>query len=613
MGSNARNTTSVGSSRVGTQTPKAAPQTAMPTMTGRSQQQRPSPAPEANKMYPQFNIPPPANDRTVSENRSNSIMHEPRQGSFQERIEKILGPRDSPVSVTKHVPNNHSLEPRQSRTEPVQDQQPVEFDIKIDKQSSSSSANDAAQPPTSAGRNAEEVIEEAVEEAVEDVIEDAIEDAESPIVDERDDDTVKTVLPDDHPIEWLAEAKKIYHSSLPPFVTKQKLGVRRMVELPLIEGQKYAGKTEVVYRLWNSSHTFASIDKDGQRFIVRVFRGGSTPYRPWLGPETGFSETALAYSKQVPRSLQGKRLSLPKGWALKEDDERDDDDYSTASLRKWFQMRRRQRLNYDLNEEEEDADEDPFQEGVGQVRERVRSGRSSIEGDDAGSDPGKQPLDSDRSTAQPPSQLINAVKKSLRLPKEHDVLQQPKPIKRRSIGGRAVNNESEENKRQKHKAVFSSDSEHSVPNKRIKTIKAVSHRQLPEPAHLVSQIPNHEPRPLDMQTLSPYKQSHTTLRIALIPYPLQSAVQRLRSCMTVATFFTTVIGVSGYKGNREKVFGISASFDCKADDDADKSMGIREEWVDSYDLFLETGDGAESWKGDGGKCGVAVKLLVAEK
>ena len=559
-------------------------------------------------MYPQFNIPPPANDRTVSENRSNSIMHEPRQGSFKERIEESIGPRNYPVSVTKHVPNNDSLEPHQRRTDPVQDQPPVETEIEIDKQSPSSSANDAAQPPSSAGRNAEEEVEEAVEVA----IEDAIDDAESPIVDEQDHDTVKTDLPDDHPIEWLAEAKKIYHSVLPPFVTKQKLGVRRMVELPLIEGQKYVGKTEVVYRSWNSSHTFASIDKDGQRFIVKVFRGGSTPYRPWLGPEEGFSETALAYSKQGPRTLSGKRPSLPKGWALKEDDERDDD-YSPASRRKSFPMRRRQRLNYDLNEEEEDADEDPFQEGAGQVRERVLSGRSSIEGDYAGSDRGKEPLESDKSTAQPPSQLINAVKKSLRLPKEQDVPPQSKPTKRRSIGGRAVTNESEENKRQKHKAVFSSDSEHSVANKRAKTTKAVSHGQLPEPAPLVPQISTHDPRPLDMQTLSPYKQSHTTLRIALIPYPLQSAVQRLRSCMTIATFFTTVIGVSGYKGSREKIFGISATFDCKPDDDADKSMVIREEWVDSFELFLETVDGAESWTGDGGKCGVSVKLLVAER
>ena len=559
-------------------------------------------------MYPQFNIPPPANDRTVSENRSNSIIHEPRQGSFKERIETILGPRDSPVSVTKHVPNNHSLEPHQSRTEPVQDQQHVEIETEIDKQSSSS-ANDAAQPPTTTGRNAEEEAEEAVDDA----IEDEIEDAESPIVDERDHDTVKTDLPDDHPIEWLPEARKIYHSTLPPFATKQKIGVRRMVELPLIEGQKYAGKTEVVYRLWKSPHTFASIDKDGQRFIVKVFRGGSTPYRPWLGPQTGFSETALAFSKQGPRILQGKRPSLPKGWALKEDDDERDDDYSPANRRKSFPMRRRQRPNYDLNEEEEDADDDPFQGGAGQVGERDHSGRSSVEGDYAGSDRGKQPQDSDKSTAQPPSQLINAVKKSLRLPKEQDISPQSKPIKRRSIGGRAVTNESEENKRQKHKAVFSSDSEHSVPNKRAKTTKAVSHRQPPDPAPLVPQIPNHEPRPLDMQMLSPYKQSHTTLRIALIPYPLQSAVQRLRSCMTIATFFTTVIGVSGYKGNREKIFGISATFDCKPDDDADKSMVIREEWADSFDLFLETVDGAESWKGDGGKCGVSVKLLVAER
>ena len=593
MGPNGRNTASIPSSRAGTQTPKIDQQAGASTMTERTQLQKPDPVQTARKVYQAFNIPPPGNDLNVSERQPNATkMSEPRQGS----VKRTPGPRDTPASVTKESPNGHSLEPQEGQNKPVQDHQPIE----IDDQSSSSSDDEAANVATGAGRKADEAIEEAG----------------SPVIDESDHVTTMTGLPDDHPVEWLAEAREFYQSSLPPFVTKQKFGVRRMVELPLLEGQQHAGKVEVVYRSWDAVHTFASIDVDGKRFIVKVFRGGATPYRPWLGPRTGFSETALAFSKQVPRGskswsiAQGKRVYLPKGWALKEDDERDDD-YSPANRRKSSTVRRRQNLNYDLNEDEEELDEDPYQEDP-----LPRSGRSSVEREYAAPDStGDQPLDSNVSATQPPSQLINALTKSLRLPKKQEVFQRPKQIKRKSIGGQGAPTGSGGIKRQKHKAVFSSDSDHSVSHKRAKSTNAIPHRtnstNAADSAHIY-QGSNHEPPTFDPPALSPYKQAHTTLRIALVPYPQQFAIHRLRSCMTIATFFSTVVGVSGYKGDKNRIFGISATFDCKSDDAADRSMVIREEWQDSFEVFLETVDGAESWTEEGGKCGVAVSLLLTK-
>lgn len=600
MGPNGRNPTSVASSRAGTQTPKAVHQAEMPTTdTRRAQPQKPNPVQEANQVYQAFNIPPPKNNPIVSKQQFNAIeTSESGQGSFQ----KTPGPRGTPASFTKNSSNEPSAKLHEIRTELVKDGEPIE----VDNQSSSSSDDETANLPTGAGRKAEEAIEEA----------------ESPFMEEPDHIATMTSLPDDHPVEWLTEASKIYQESLPPFVTKQKSGVRRMVERPLVHGQQYAEKIEVVYRSWDAVHTFASIDLNGKRFIVKVFRGGATPYRPWLGPHTGFSETALAFSKQVPRgpkslaATQGKRVSLPKGWALKEDDEKDDD-YSPASRRKSALARRPQRLNYDLNEEGEEPDEDPYQEDPYQIEEQMHSERSPMEGDYAAHDlAGDQPLDMNKSTTQPPSKLINAVKKSLRLPKEQEVLPRLKQIKRRSIGGQGAPPDSGGNKHQKHKAVFSSDSEHSVPPKRAKATEAVAHRTLStNSANLknISHVSNYELPTLDAHTLSPYKQAHTTLRIALVPYPQQCAIHRLRSCMTITTFFSSVIGVSGYKGDKDRIFGITATFDCKSDDNADKSMVIREEWQDSFDVFLETVDGAESWTEEGGKCGVAVSLLLTEE
>ena len=602
VGSNGGNTTSIASSRAGNQTPRAENHSVVSSMTKRTEPQKPSSIQTA-KLYQAFNIQPSGNGSIVSDNQASSTnMTELRQGSAK----RTPGPRDtpasftkdSPASFTKDSPDERSVEPQETHTNPVQDRQPIE----IDDQSSSSSDDDAANLPTVTGRKAEEVIEEP----------------ESPLGEEPDQLTTTTSLSDDHPIEWLVEAKETYRDSSPPFVTKQKVGVRRLVEKPLAEGQRYAQKIEVVYRSWDATRTFASIDSHGKRFIVKVFRGGTTPYRPWLGPQTGFSETALGFSKQFSRGPKswlpsvGQRVPLPKGWALKEDDERDDD-YSPANRRKSSTIRRRQRLTYNMNDEEEELDEDPFEEESYQVEEQPRSERSSIEGRYAEHHPSGDPLkDFKRSTTQPPSKLVNAVKKGVRLPKEQDVFPRPKQIKRRSIGGQAVATDLGGNKRQKIKAGFSSDSENSVPHKRAKVSKAnplgISSTHSANLAN-VSQGPNYE---FDTHTLSPYKQAHTTLRIALVPYPLKSAIHRLRSCMTIDTFFSTVIGISGYKGDKDRIFGITATFDCKSDEDPDKSMVVREGWQDSFDVFLETVDGAECWTEEGGKCGVAVNLLLSD-
>ena len=520
------------------------------------------------------------------------------------QLKKAPGPRDTPTSLMNDSPHEHVSESRAGHVKPVQDHQSVE----IDAETSSSSDDDAADLPPDTMSTVEKSHEEA----------------ETPVVGDADDTAAANGLPDDHPIEWLAEARNIYQYALPPFVTKQKQGVRRMVELPLAKGQQYPETVEVVYRSWDAEHTFASIDKGGQRFIVKVFRGGATPYRPWLGPQTGFSETALAFAKQGPRGsrswagTQDKRLALPKGWALEEDDD-NDEEYNPSNRRKSSQLQGRPKPNYDLNGEEEELDEDQNREEAYQVSASRQTERLSLDGDYAAPDPtGDGRAQSERSDTRPPSKLINALKKSLRLPKGQDAFARPggrpKQIKRRSIGGQVASTDSKAPKRKTHQAVFSSDSENPTPQKKPKGTKAMHRSLSTNSANLKSlvQSSQYNDPALEPQTLSPYKQAHTTLRIALFPYPQQSAVQRIRSCMTIATFFNTVIGVSGYKGDRDRIFGITATFDCKPDDDPERNMVIREEWQDSFDIFLETVDGAESWTEDGGKCSLSIGLLLAE-
>ena len=599
----ARNSASTPNSRAGTQTPKAGHQPAVAVMTKSVQSPEPVQTKSAKEIYQAFNIPPPENDLILSEKQSKTDrLDKPR---LVVQLKKTSGPRDTPTSFMNDSPHEHIGESHAGHVKPVQDHQPVE----IDEQSSSSSDDDAANLPPDTRSTVEKPQEEA----------------ENPIVGDADDVAAANSLPDDHPIEWLAEARSIYQYALPPFVTKQKQGVRRMVELPLAEGQQYPGTVEVVYRSWNAEHTFASIDKGGQRFIVKVFRGGATPYRPWLGPQTGFSETALAFAKQGPKgsrswaAAHNKRHALPKGWALEEDDEIDEE-YNPGNRRKSTQVQARPKPSYEVNGEEEELDEDQYRDEAHQSSASRQTERLSLDGDHAAPHPtGDRRAHSERSDTRPPSKLINALKKSLRLPKGQDAFARPvgrpKQIKRRSIGGQGVSTDSKAPKRKTHQAVFSSDSENPIPQKKTKGSKAMHRSLSTNSANLKSLVQpsqyNDDPL-VETQTLSPYKQAHTTLRIALFPYPQQSAVQRIRSCMTITTFFSTVIGVSGYKGDRDRIFGITATFDCKPDDDPERNMVIREEWQDSFDIFLETVDGAESWTEDGGKCSLSVGLLLAE-
>ena len=598
--SNARNPTSTQDSRAGSQTPKVDHQPATAVMTKSIRPPEPGQNQSAKEIYQAFNIPPPENDPTMSDKQAKAAkMGKP--GLVV--LKRTSAPKSTPTSSARDSPNLHIAKSHEDHLKPVQDPQPIE----IVEQSSSSSDGDAADVPADASPTAEGAHEEA----------------EDPIVEDVGDATTNS-LPDDHPIEWLAEARTIYQHSLPPFVVKQKSGVRRMVELPLAEGHQNPEMVEVVYRPWDAEHTFCCIDKGDQRFIVKVFRGGATPYRPWLGPQTGFSETALAFAKQGPRgsrswaAIQDNRRSLPKGWALEEDDA-NDDDYNPGSRPKYAQGQGRRKSQYDLNGEEEDFNENQYQPDAHELHEPLQSERSSVERDFAAPDPTvDRRAQSNISDTRPPSKLINAVKKSLRLPKGQVAYAKPsfrpKEIKRRSIGGQGATTDSKAHKRKTHKAIFSSDSENPIPHKKAKGTKVIHRSLSTNSGNLknVSQALDYDPPHLEVQTLSPYKQAHTTLRIALVPYPQQSAVQRLRSCMTIAAFFSTVVGVSGYKGDRDRIFGITATFDCKPADDPDRNMVIRAEWQDSFDIFLETVDAAESWTEEGGKCNVSVGLLLAE-
>ena len=115
-----------------------------------------------------------------------------------------------------------------------------------------------------------------------------------------------------------------------------------------------------------------------------------------------------------------------------------------------------------------------------------------------------------------------------------------------------------------------------------------------------------------MPVVSPYKQIFTTLRV------LDSSITgfvplRLKACMTISTLFSTVIAVIAVSGHQEvqeePIKRLMAVFLWKDDTDDYKTINIDKGTEGSFEIFLEIINEAPCWEQEGGKCGVAVKVV----
>lgn len=118
-------------------------------------------------------------------------------------------------------------------------------------------------------------------------------------------------------IEWLAEAKQLYHHELPPFAEKNqgstRAGLRKPVTLQVTDDQpqgQYMG-AEVIYWSWSPQYTFCTIDIGGRRLIVKGYNWSGGPwdhcFLSWLGLAEGFSKRTVAYGcgRKIQETLKG--------------------------------------------------------------------------------------------------------------------------------------------------------------------------------------------------------------------------------------------------------------------------------------------------------------------
>lgn len=113
-----------------------------------------------------------------------------------------------------------------------------------------------------------------------------------------------TPLPDHHPVKYLDVARRDYVGSQPPFVRVNKKEAPKLLILADANGQLSHPELQVnlVTRTWDRKSSFYTIDRSGERLIVKPMgpkyslgdRIGSQ-YRTWSGQGNAYDGTPVAY------------------------------------------------------------------------------------------------------------------------------------------------------------------------------------------------------------------------------------------------------------------------------------------------------------------------------
>lgn len=106
--------------------------------------------------------------------------------------------------------------------------------------------------------------------------------------------------------------------------------------------------------------------------------------------------------------------------------------------------------------------------------------------------------------------------------------------------------------------------------------------------------------------LTPQKLNHTTLRIL---HSGSYTPLKLRSCHTIRVLFDTVKDLCSLQFAQERVEALKLTFTWMPEGDSSRTMLLKEQYEDSFEVFLETVDEAPCWQSETGKCNVDIEMV----
>lgn len=202
------------------------------------------------------------------------------------------------------------------------------------------------------------------------------------------------------------------------------------------------------------------------------------------------------------------------------------------------------------------------------------------------------------------SEVPLSLGRARRAPKPTLKLQSPIPIlpRKRKVNGRSSNQAREKRRRSTHDPLIDHttayDTPRPTPNSTGHQSPALSTHSITQPLHL-------------LPILSVHKQNFTTLRVSVTADVFVGIIPlKLRSCMTMDTFFASIITATRNTDDHEtSISAIMVSFDWKDADDRARTILVRKDITDSFEVFLETIDDAPCWNDEKGKCEVEVDVV----
>ena len=534
-------------------------------------------------------------------------------------------------------------------------------------------------------------------------------------------------LPDDHFIDWLAEAKQLYHHELPPFVEKNqgsnRAGLRKNVTLRVADDQQHGlpVEAEMICWSWSPYYTFCTIDVGGRRLIVK---GNSSDrycsYRSWLGPEKGFSYQPVAFGpwQKDSEDSKGSDIDLKAQHAIHVETLANTPCPASSAKLDGRAQQISTKIQYSPQPDWRSSKYSPAhpltpssprsvklgpeptaRQQYAQVQQHHVDTRNTAQVASPSLKDSPRPTEADsrdvqvsprtaksysqhfswapierapssgpRHDASSPKRRgdhspngscdFTQVSPSLDLSKtcpekqeknglaskftEDSVLgagrQQRAPAEHTDEGTITYGSSADTlaahglqfqgqgpteptpptrpTKRRRQLSII--NPLNPISTHRSAAMRSPSVRSSPRPSPSTSsRDPSRfstptslNPQPTDSSSpLAPHKQSRTTLFIA-IPLSTDTVPIKLRSCMTLSSFFTSVLAISAQPA-RDVVSGIRATFDWKRDRDVGRAILLKRDFPDTFEVFLEIIDGAPCWGVEGGRCGVAVEVVLA--
>ncbi|MCJ1468990.1 hypothetical protein MMC07_007621 [Pseudocyphellaria aurata] len=458
--------------------------------------------------------------------------------------------------------------------------------------------------------------------------------------DSKEPDT--TELPVDHPITMLSEAMAYYSSDMPPFLfldRKKNPAGSRLLVLLATNGKlkRPATGVNLLAREWGNRGLYWTADLNGERIILKSFRGGprgGSNYRRWLGPLEGFQDYPIAFA--VPNAKANGKATFDKQQQYRESTDDGLTHYGQRKRRtsargaetKFGRLATDEALNSEISSLSPPPKEPVYFPGL---ESSARNGLTKLyvsEPENLSSSERR------RRKSKVPSKVlrlnVSGAVTALPCLSQSNQERSEKGSKDfqsllKTDNGIASNKRSY-SKSTKGKTPFDLSTLTRIASKRRKhnfgPVNGTDNpfdrhadnplsRQVETPA-----VPDID-RPTKCQsspiasatsTISPYKQANTNLCFFLPPGD-EYVPLKLRSCMTMSTFFGAAIEAFDLHDQAEKVRALRITFNYVSEGDQKNTWLVKKTIPDSFEIFLDVVDRLPVWD-EGGTCGVRVDIIL---